>query len=155
MVNAHFENIVHWFLKSGTMVSSESELKRWVVFPGVVSVGNTHDWIFLMMMKMVIKIINNKKFYWLAIFNFQIFGLIGRSFICLWEARDSRKMGFGCFSYGLLDITFLAFRAKVVVLFAFLPQLIIPSRWIQGTSDPTPPSTAAPQSAAIPGVNFF
>lgn len=82
------------------------------------------------------KIINNNKFYWFAICGFEIFGRIGRSFICMWEARDSRKMGFGCFSYG--DITFLAFRAKAAVLFALLPQLIIPSRWIQSTSAPTP-----------------
>ena len=79
-----------------------------------------------MMMKMMMKIINNNKFYWFAICYFEIFGRIGRSFICMREARDSRKMGFGCFSYG--DITFLAFRAKAAVLFAFLPQLIIPSR---------------------------
>ena len=79
-----------------------------------------------MMMKMMMKIINNNKFYWFAICDFEIFGRIGRSFICMREARDSRKMEFGCSGYG--DITFLSFRAKAAVLFAFLPQLIIPSR---------------------------
>ena len=106
------------------------------MFPRVVWVGNTPDWIFFMMMKMMMKIINNNKFYWFAICDFEIFDRIGRSFICMWEARDSRKMGFGCFSYG--DITFLAFRTKATVLFVFLPQLIIPLRWIQSTSAPTP-----------------
>lgn len=93
-------------------------------------------------MKMMMKIINNNKFHWFAICDFEIFGRIGRSFICMWEARDSRKMGFGCFSFG--DITFLAFRAKAAVLFAFLPQMIIPSRWMQSTSAPTPPPSPPP-----------
>ena len=45
--------------------------------------GNNPDGNFFMMMKMMMKIINNNKFYWFAICDFEIFGRIGRSFICM------------------------------------------------------------------------